>query len=89
MRFNSIHNKREHVGGRKHLLVMQKIDPNGDTGEKSAEKTGEGVRVSDGVEDKDGDTFSESNTFNVTVGESNMDIPIFSEEFLNHNRSKL
>lgn len=85
MHFNSTHNKREHMGGRKHQLVMQKIDPLYDMGEKTTEKPS---GLSNDTTAKEGSASLESNTIGSLVGENSLDIPIFSDEFLNYNRNR-
>lgn len=70
------------------MLAMQKIDPYGETGDKSAEKPGGKMETTDETTTKEGGALLENNTLVVAIGENNLDVPIFSEEFLNFNRSK-
>ena len=66
---------------------MKKIDPYGEAKDKPIEKPGMKV-IRENVAEKESDDSPENKTFDFTVGEQNLDIPIFSEEFLNYNRSR-
>ena len=68
-------------------MVMKKIDPYGEAKDKPIEKPGMKV-IRENVAEKESDDSPENKTFDFTVGEQNLDIPIFSEEFLNYNRSR-
>lgn len=74
--FNSPHNKREHMSGKKHFAV---ISSQMDRSEKHIEKT----NGKDVPEPKKVEESSESQSLQVPL---DGDIPIFTEEFLNYNK---
>ena len=69
--------EREKLANQKTTETVQKTETNGQ------EKPNEASKQDGGHAD-----LKEQNTFNALVGETSFDIPIFSEEFLNYNRSK-
>ena len=69
--------EREKLASQKTAETVQKTETNGQ------EKPSEASKQDAGQAD-----LKEQNTFNALVGETSFDIPIFSEEFLNYNRSK-
>lgn len=75
--FNSPHNKREHMSGKKHFAV---ISSQMDRAEKHAEKT---ANVKDSAEVKKTEETTESQPLQIPL---DGDIPIFTEEFLNYNK---
>lgn len=77
--FNSPHNKREHMSGKKHFAV---ISSQMDRAEKHAEKT---VNVKDSAEVKKTEETTESQPLQIPL---DGDIPIFTEEFLNYNKAR-
>lgn len=76
--FNSPHNKREHMSGKKHFAV---ISSQMDRSEKHIEKT----NGKDVPEPKKVEESSESQSLQVPL---DGDIPIFTEEFLNYNKAR-
>ena len=69
--------ERENSNNQSSAETLPKIETHGK--EKSNETGKKDGRQTDS---------KEQNTFNALVGETNFSIPIFSEEFLNFNRSK-
>ena len=79
--FNSPHNKREHMSGKKHFAV---ISSQMDRAEKQAEKAtnGKDSSVAKKVEEVSADPQP-------TQIPLDGDIPIFTEEFLNYNKGNI
>lgn len=75
--FNSPHNKREHMSGKKHFAV---ISSQMDRAEKQDKANGK-----DAQEAKKVDQPTESQSLQIPL---DGDIPIFTEEFLNYNKAR-
>lgn len=76
--FNSPHNKREHMSGKKHLAV---VSSQMDKSEKHEEKT----NGRDSSDTKKVEETSDSQPLQIPL---DGDIPIFTEEFLNYNKAR-
>ena len=77
------------MAGKKHRTMTKEIDPFDKTNPVLIEKPGKILVSPDKttVKESSGEPL-ESRGLDITIGEDNLDIPIFSEEFLNYNKSK-
>lgn len=80
--FSTFHNQQEHMAGKKHRMIMKTMNTFGTTAPLLTKKASTTLVSTDEI------THKESKRLDVTVGEDNLDIPIFSEQFLTYNKSR-